>query len=82
MPEAALRWRPDSPQMVVADQRQRYEVLLLLSPRQRQVIFVEEKGLVRPYFVRTGQTGEGVVEIVEGGPPEGKPVVIGLKQPE
>ena len=72
VPNAALRWRPQ-PDQVAPDAREAF-----LKKAPRGVVWVEEKGFVRPIKVQVGIT-DGRMTAVAGDLSEGKPVVIGVQ---
>jgi HlyD family secretion protein len=82
VPSAALRWRPQLAQ-VAPEHRKAYERALLDArdhgEPERDFVWVEEKGFVRPIAVRTGLTDGTKTEIVDGDLEEGKEVVTGVR---
>ncbi len=83
VPNAALRWRPRREQ-VAPDFRADYAKFVLpekaadaKESRPSGVVWVEDKGFVRPVRVRPGLSDGSVTEVVEGDLKEGAPVVVG-----
>jgi HlyD family secretion protein len=92
VPNAALRWKP-SPQQVAPEIREDYvksqqrrnktppgekpPANADKEPRDRGVLWVEDKGFVRPMKVRIGLSDGLQTEIVKGDVPEGTAVVVG-----
>lgn len=78
-PNAALRWQPQ-PQQIAPDARQDLTVPSSAEGKKthdRGVVWVEEKGLLRPIEVSMGLSDGIQTEIVGEGLQEGQPVVVG-----
>ncbi|HEV3261760.1 MAG TPA: efflux RND transporter periplasmic adaptor subunit [Gemmataceae bacterium] len=87
VPNAALRWRP-SREQVAPDAREAFDAVQARKesagrePGERGVVWVEDKGHVRPVKVRLGLSDGTRTEIVDGDVKEGTPLVTGLRSPE
>src|SRR5262245_64274042 len=78
VPSAALRWRPQREQ-VAADARAAFDAWRQQGKRAEPVVWVEEKGFVRPIKVKTGLSDGTVTEVTAGELEEGTEVVVGVK---
>jgi HlyD family secretion protein len=79
VPNAALRWQPQ-PQQVAPDVRQE-ATAEGKKPHDRGVVWVPEKGFVRPVEVRLGLSDGLQTEVVGGELAEGQQVVVGEELP-
>lgn len=73
LPNAALRWRPTQEQ-VAEDIRDKFGSL----QGEKEIVWVEDQGHVRPIKVRLGLSDGKATEVVAGDLKEGTPVVIGI----
>src|SRR5579864_203667 len=84
VPNPALRWRPQASQMAT-DAREALAKILAANRKkdgkERGIVWIEDKGLVRPVAVRLGISDGHVTELLDGELAEGKPVVIGMEVP-
>src|SRR5262249_31691321 len=81
VPSAALRWRPN-PDKATPDAREAFAAWLEDGEKGKpSLVWVEEKGFVRPVKVKTGLSDGTVTEILDGELEEGTPVVVGVKSP-
>jgi HlyD family secretion protein len=84
IPNAALRWRPQASQMA-PDARDALGKILEANRKkdgnERGIVWIENKGLVRPVAMRLGISDGHITELLEGDIAEGKPVVIGTRVP-
>jgi len=86
VPNPALRWRPQLAQ-VAADARDAYAKMLANDAKDdkdrapQHLVWVEDKGFVRPVKVRIGLSDGRRTEIVQGDLAEGQQIVTGVRPP-
>jgi HlyD family secretion protein len=78
VPNAALTWLPEAQQVAPSARGQFYELeALRKESRVRRVVWVEDKGYVRPVVVQVGLSDGESTEVVGGDLAEGVAVVVG-----
>ncbi len=78
VPNAALTWLPEASQVTPSSRGQFYELeALRKDSRVKRVVWVEEKGYVRPVVINVGLSDGQATEVVDGELKEGAGVVVG-----